>query len=148
MLDADYLCAEPLLRAHLAEAVPELSAVLSAADLAAAQRTQWPAPCVYIVYLGDTRGGSEAGAGAVQMFAQRWAVVLVVSNVAQPLAGEPARSIAGPLLAKIIRALAGYSLDTGWRGLRRESSPPPRYEPAFAHFTTVWSVALPTGALA
>lgn len=141
---SDWLAAEELIVDRLKDQVAELRTVTTAAELAAvAEMRQKPTPSAIVVYDGDdvpTNPQSQAKQGARHKAVQRWLVVLAVKNVADQRAGSSARRDAGPLIAKIMNALAGWQLPLpGVRPLSRAGSPGPAFEKGYGYFPILFT---------
>ena len=138
----DHLMAEPLLIARIEDQVPDLRAVLSAADLAGVKAASQVTPAVHVLYGGDdvpTREGDRGWTGKPQKILQRWMAVVAVRNARTQRTGAAAREDAGPLLSQLIGALAGFQLDPALGPLKRIPAPQPAYDAGFAYFPTLWT---------
>ncbi len=145
----DYLAAEQLLIARLRSAVPGFHAVLGAADLDGVAEAGQTVPAAHVIYDGDALPGGDAargGAGAAQMVAQRWMIVVAVRNVRQTLSGDGARGEAGPLISQTLAALSGWQPSPAFRPLRRVPGPRPGYNAGFGYFPLLFEAQLVTGA--
>lgn len=70
-------------------------------------------PGLLVSYAGDTAAegaGRQLGGGSKIMFEQRWAVSVIVKDAASQIAGQAGLDEAGPIIAKMIKTLAGLSL--------------------------------------
>lgn len=146
---SDYLAAEPLLIARLRAAVAGFRAVLGAADLDGVAEGAQTVPAAHVIYDGDALPGGDAsrgGAGAAQMVAQRWLVVVAVRNVRQAATGDGARGEAGPLISQTLAALSGWQPSPSFRPLRRVAGPRPGYNAGFGYFPLLFEAQLVTGA--
>lgn len=146
---ADYLAAEGAIIAHLGNTVPELLAVLGAAELSGIQEIAQKTPAAHIIYDGDVLpggSGSSANSSSAQLVAQRWLVVVAVKNARGANTGAGARSDAGPLISKTIQALNGFQPTTSHRPMRRVQAPRPGYNKGYAYFPLMFETQLLTGA--
>lgn len=146
---ADYLAAEALIIARLTAQVPELRAVLGAAELDGLAEAQQQTPNAQVLYEGDALPGAEgsrAGNAAAQVVLQRWLVIVCVRNRRDAKAGAGARQAAGPIVSKVIAALQGHQLSTDFRALRRITPPrsAPGYSAGFAYFPLAFEAQLMT----
>lgn len=144
---ADYLAPWDLIMERLRDQVPELQAVLSAPDLAAIREDQQRTPNAQVMYDGDdvaSGDGASAGRGAAQVVYQRYLVYLCVRNVRDPGRLAGAFGEAGPLVSKIIKALAGWQPSSDFRPLRRTSAGKPLYSPGYVYFPVGFSTQLIT----
>lgn len=137
MVSDDYLVLEDLLVARIKDAMPELKAVMTAMDLSGVQAVRQVEPAAHVIYLGDTVGeGSNAqgGTGAAQVAAQQWMVVLVVKFAGTVTTGHGNRKIAGPLIAKLLKALCGWQPAAPMTALRRTHAPKVGYDNGYAYY--------------
>ena len=134
----NYLALEPLIAARLKERVPELRAVLGAPEYAAIEAVAPPTPCAFVVYVGDLIESQGSG----EVVAQRWGVVLAVSNVSDQASGEAKRAEAGRLLEPALKALTNWRASPDFRPLRRVQAPPPTYTQAVGYFPLAFEAGL------
>lgn len=138
----DYLVLEDMLVSHITVAMPELKAVLTAMDLAGVQQVRQVEPAAYVIYLGDEIGegaSSQGGTGAAQVVTQIWMVVLVIKFAGTVASGKGNREKAGPLIAKLLKALCGWQPTDGTvraplTSLRRTHAPKAGYDNGFAYY--------------
>lgn len=134
----DYLVLEDLLVDRIKETMPELKAVLTATDLAAVKDDRKADLAVHVVYLGDEIGSGpqhQGGSGKVQAITQQWMVVLVVKFAGSPTTGKGNRKLAGPLITKLLKALAGWEPpNVPLDALRRINAPKVIYNNGFAYY--------------
>ncbi len=102
----DFLELEGRIAARIEAAVPELAGAVTPlgdpGDMlqTARENRAWLVP-------GRTSYDSDKSGRAIDV-TQRWQVILTCRNVGNMRSGEPARRQAGPLITKIIQALAGW----------------------------------------
>jgi hypothetical protein len=143
----NYLAAESLIIARLKAQVPTFRAVYGAADLAGVEERAQVTPAAHVIYDGDAVPGGEvnrAGAGAAQVVAQHWLVVVAVRNVRDTQGGQYTREEAGPLVSQTITALSGWKPSTDFRPLRRTSAPKPAFTNGFGYFPLMFEALLIT----
>lgn len=125
-LPADYLIAGPLIMQRLRDEVPALRQVLPLEDLSRLPESAVASPFAYVMYDGDEvlEGEGRARQGASQLVRQRWLVVLAIRNAAQAATARIATDeAAGPLISKLIAALAGWTVEPFRAGLYRITAP-------------------------
>ncbi len=136
----DYLAIEEPLVERLREAVPELVTVTTAAELEdVANLRQKPPPAAIVIYDGDDvpqTPQSEAARGQRQVVLQRWLVVIAVQNVRDQRQGSSVRREAGPLMVKVIRAVAGWQppVPNTRPLMRAPGTPGPAFEAGYGYF--------------
>ena len=147
---ANYFELEPALIERIKTMMPELNDVYGMSDLTAIRdRAANLAPCVCVVYDGDTIPGGEGsrgGQGEAQVVFQRWVLWLIVRNVRELQEGRDARNDAGPLASKLIKSIAGWqpTSNSGFRKLRRISAPRPLYDAGTIHIPILFEAPLIT----
>lgn len=147
-LGPDYLALGPLLMQRVRDAVPGIHRVEELANLYDAldaedglgSLTSRQMPAVFVGYDGDLPGPS-AGGGASHVAVQRWLVVLAVTNARRADTGAGVLRDAGPLLAELLGALAGWEPE-GHLMLSRESAPRPGYRAGVGFFPMMFSTAV------
>lgn len=140
----DYLCAEQLIIERLRQQIPDLRAVLAAADLADLTEAQQTTPAVHVIYDGD-RLGDSAGRGAGQMVYQRWLTVVTVRSARGQRSGAGAREVAGPIITEVIQSLAGWAPSDAHQPLVRVSAPRPHYSAGgYAYIPLAWETRIVT----
>jgi len=138
----DYLAAGAAIIERLRQQVPELRDVLTMEDAAQVQESAVASPVAYVAYDGDTLGDGVVR-GAPQVVTQRWLVVLAVRSARQQRAAT--HEAAGPLLSKIIAALAGFTPPPLRRPLRRTTTPRVNYRPGgLTLYPLAWAGELTT----
>lgn len=145
----NYLEAEEGILLRLKDQIADLKGVYGMADLASVRdRAANLAPCVCVVYDGDTIPGGEGGRGGqgeAQTVLQRWIAWLIVRNVNNVHEGVAVRAEAGPLMSAVIKALAGHKPGTSFgRGLRRTSAPRVLYDAGVMHIPVAFELPLIT----
>lgn len=131
---ADYLFLRPLIQARLQAEVAELAAagaVQGIEDLAQAMERSINAPSVYVLWEGDVFDTTEAGrarGGKSQALGQQWTTLLGVRNADQ-ITLDGRNAVAGPLLSKIHKAIAGWAPDGAFRPFQRIQGRRPAYSP-------------------
>lgn len=144
---ANYLAAWDLIIERIRDLVPELADVLPAPDLARVREDQQRTPAAHVAYEGDAVDGSErgrAGGGTAQVVFQRWTVWIVVKNVRDQARGKAAYDEAGPLIAKVLAALSGWTPTSEFRPMRRVNGPRPTYTVGHLYFPLAFEAQLIT----
>lgn len=139
MSDFDYLALEPLIIERIDDTVAGLKVVTGVPDLAAVGAGQQVTPAVYVIYLGDQPGEQQ---GNAQVVTQLWAAVLTVYYADADGSGEGARRIAGPLLGRLLPALAGWKPRKDITPLKRvATTTPAEYADGFGYFPLVFAAS-------
>lgn len=136
----NFLALEPRLLALIAQAVAGLSPavhVLSAADIPAAREAAQRTPAVLLVY-GGYRVVEDLR--TAWRLAHTWHVVVTVRNVATARSGQAARQDAGPLLARVMTALAGAAVEGAATLLTPVTPAPAQYEEGFQAVPSAFEV--------
>ncbi|SOE50361.1 hypothetical protein SAMN05446935_0330 [Burkholderia sp. YR290] len=120
----DLFFAEELLIAAVRDAVPELLSVGGYTDLPTTIESAGATPAAFVVYEGAAKGTRDVPGAAIS--AQLWTVAVLVRKIDPK--GSANRAIAGPLLAKVARALLGLRLP-GCLPLVLVAGPTPLYYP-------------------
>lgn len=142
--DTDHLALEDLLVSRVRDElaadslVPERN-VFTAADLADVEERQQQTPAVHVIYAGDELVGGGDAEGGAQVLAQRWYTVVAVRNVRDTRGGAGVRTVAGPILARLIRALSDWTPGPGYTALIRRQGPEAAYSAGFAYYPLLWS---------
>ena len=131
----DYLFIEPLLVERINAEVPGLKAVLTATEMAEILETRQITPAVHVVYLGD---GKPAGPAKATRVTQMWAAVVAVHHADPKGDGAGARRIAGPLIAKLLRALSGWVPHPIVTPLERSTPIPSRFSNGYGYYPFVF----------
>jgi hypothetical protein len=148
MLD-NYLAAEELIKARLAEKLSEVPAlnILSAADLDGVKEASQVTPAVHVMYFDDEVPGSDGDAALKsrhQKTQQLWAVILVVRNV-RDKTGQASREDAGLLISTLLDTLQGWKPSAEHGPLRRRKAPfRTTYRNGFAYFPFLFSTQIVT----
>jgi hypothetical protein len=124
----DYLYLQPLIAQRLREQMPNLVAygVQSMDQILATELRQ---PVAFVLWDGE-RFADAARAGGSTISAQRWAVMLAVANANQDAQDAPLNNEAGPLMAGIHKALAGWEPEgIAGRSFKRVNGRSPIYSP-------------------
>lgn len=139
----DWLAAEELIVTRLKTEMPELKTVTTAAEIAAVEKMRQLAPAAIVIYDGDdVRQGPQAkpNRGQNEIVSQRWLVIIAVQNVADQRGGSGARRVAGPLISRAKRTLAGFDLGLpGVRPLQSASAPGPAFESGYGYFPLLFT---------
>ena len=125
----NFMAVEGDLVALLQEAVKDLSPkvhVLTAAELADVKQSRQLAPALQVVYGGPMRIAEDQGTRLI--LEHIWHVVVFVSHVGSVRTGEHARAEVGPLVARVMSALAGASIQRAIRPLELSDPPRPWFE--------------------
>lgn len=140
--DTDYLAVIPLVVAQLKDALGSDVQVLEAADLAGLEEAQQPTPAVHVIYDGDVVG--ESLSNGKQAIDHRLMLVVVVDNTRQGDGGESSRQEAGPLMASVIKAVAGWKPSNDYSAMKRTNGLRPGYTDRHAYFPLVFLTRLTT----
>lgn len=144
-LITDYFAAEEAIEARLMELVPTAK-ILFPGNLADMVESSQHSPAIHVVYSGDSvpgdndgRSGAQVpqvGQGALGVVDQRWLVVVAVRHPKGQLQDTRAlRTLAGPMVVDVLKALKGWAPAEWMRPLRRVSGAPPAYyTSSFAYF--------------
>ncbi len=128
----NFLILEERLAARIEQHVPDLVGnvrmVNSADDIVqrAAAITAWIVP-------GQTQMSADRSGRALDC-TQHWQVILVSRNVAQRADKRPAHATAGPLIAQLLSALAGWHPGAPFGALRAVTPPAPYFEPGLLFY--------------
>jgi len=118
-----------LLKAAVADMSPAVH-VLTTSDIQDVTEKGQHTPAVHLIYGGYKV--VEDQRVAVQM-QHTWYVVAAVRNVAAAKAGQAARRDAGQLVARVMGALLGASVQGATRALELVTPPKPRYVAGFQY---------------
>ena len=146
MID-NYLKAWDAIIERVRSEMPELADVLSAPDIAVIREDQQRTPNVQVLYDGDIVDGGEggsAGRGAAQVVLQRFVLWVVVKNVRRAERMKDAFDEVGPLVSKVIAALAGWAPAAEFRPMRRTNALKPAYSPGFVYVPIAFQTQLIT----
>lgn len=132
------LAVEEAIEARLRAGLDARIHLLTAPDLAGVAEERQIVPAVHLLYGGMQPVTSQARALTGQ-FEQRWWTVVAVRNVSDPKRGKGARSEAGPILADVVRLLAGWRPDEDEELLRPIAPPGPAYHNGYAYFPLAWA---------
>lgn len=143
-LPADYLVAGPLIMERLRNQITELRSVLPLAEVARLNANAIAGPLAYVMYDGDdvVEGEGRARQGASQLVRQRWMVVLGIRSAAQREAAS--HEAAGPLISRVIAALAGWTCEPFRSPLYRVAAPRVDYGANFALYPLMFAGELMT----
>ena len=136
----DYLTVESLIIARLQQRLGNGVRVLTAQDLAGVQELSQFHPAVHLLLTGDNPTEAVAR-GRNQKIEQQWTVIVVTKSVKEMKTGAGARSIAGPLIADVMRALSGWSPGERFIPLMRTRTPyRPQHSPGgFFYFPVAFA---------
>lgn len=135
-LITNYFEAEESIIKRLRESVPELKDVLTPFSVGDMVESSQPSPSVHVIYAGDSVVANEAGKGTNRMIDQKWLIVLAVRTPkAQLQHTSEIRTLAGPLIPKVLGCLQGWAPTDWMRPLGRASGGPSAgYSSSFAYF--------------
>lgn len=137
----DFLAAEEAIIARLAARMPKIR-ILGAVDLDGLDVEQQATPAVYVLFDG-ARPGRSAAAGRSLRIAQRWGAVVAVRNLRDRQSGAGARKEAGPLIAQVIRALAGWTPQEGMSPLTLAAvGSRPGYRDGFFYYAVLFDTTV------
>lgn len=144
MLD-DYLIAESLIQARLAEPGRDLPRVLSGADLEGVVEESQPSPAIHLVGPFEqipVGKGDTALRNRAQKVIQGWMLVVVVRNVRGV---ADARKDAGPYVSGTIKALQGWTPSTEHGAMLRRDAPyRPTYRNGFFYYPLLFQTQIIT----
>ena len=112
----NFMAVEADLVKLLQDAVKDLrpkAHVLTAAQLTNVTQTRQTTPALHVVYGGPMRIAENQGTRLI--LEHIWHVVAVVSHVGSVRTGEHARAEVGPLVARVMSALAGANIQRAVR---------------------------------
>lgn len=136
----NFLALEPRLVALLQAAVDGLSPavqVLTAAELSDVKESAQRTPAVHLIYGGYSVAEDLRTAWRLE---HTWYAVVAVRNVATQRTGAAARSEAGPLVTRIINALAGASMTGAASVLALVTPPKAGYAAGYQYIPTAFTV--------
>jgi hypothetical protein len=135
-LITNYFEAEDAIVQRIRESVPELKDVLTPFSVGDMVESSQPSPSVHVIYAGDVVPSGQAGQGASKLVDQRWLIVLAVRTPkAQLQHTSEIRTLAGPLVPKVLGCLQGWAPVSWMRPLGRASGGPSAgYSSSFAYF--------------
>ena len=125
----NFMAVEADLVKLLQDAVKDLrpkAHVLTAAQLTNVTQTRQTTPALHVVYGGPMRIAENQGTRLI--LEHIWHVVAVVSHVGSVRTGEHARAEVGPLVARVMSALAGANIQRAVRPLELSDPPRPWFE--------------------
>lgn len=140
----DYLFLRDVIAQRVSTTVPGIDTIEGIDEFAQASEAKIVGVKGYVLWEGDRWGGSDtsrASNGKSQIFTQRWSFMLAVRNAAQHDKGAKGLS-AGPLLASIHKALAGWVPDGAYRPFVRTSGRAPTYRANVALYPLTFSIDL------
>ena len=142
----DYLFVRGLIQARLADQEPLLATgnVSGVEDLAQAVERGLRDTTAFVLWEGDVFDTSEqgrAGAGKNQLVQQQWSVILAVRNADQNDA-DARNASAGPLLAQVHKALAGWVPEGAFRPLLRVQGRRANYTPNVGLYPLTFALPL------
>lgn len=138
MLD-DYLFLGAVLQERIRAQLGEDLVVGSADELAQALGGNLARTTAFVVWNGE-RVSDDARGGASAMLQQRWLVLLGVKNASQQPGAR--NKNAGPLLARLHKAIAGWTPDGVGRPFKRATGNAPSYTPGAGWFPLTFSISL------
>lgn len=136
----NFMGLEPHLVALVQAAVAGMSPavhVLTAADLSDVKESAQRTPAVHLIYGGYSVAEDLRTAWRLE---HTWYAVVAVRSVATPRTGAAARSDAGPLVTRIINALAGASVPGASSSLALTTPPKAGYSGGFQYIPTAFTV--------
>lgn len=123
-IDADYLFAQTDICQRINELYPALNAA-PIDEMARITEQQIASPRAFVAWAGEVIA-DDAGDGRRVLSRQKFTVLLLVRHAQQGDAGKR-NAVAGPWLANLHTALAGYKPEGAHRPLRRVSGTAPNY---------------------
>lgn len=147
---ADYLQAGALIEERIRDAAPNILRVSPLAALYAllenepdrmAAHISGQMPAAFVGFDGEVPGDT-AGDGFTHVVAQRWMVVLAVSNLRDVDTGRGVTAAAGPLLSDLVAALTGWKPSDDFAVLQRQPAPRPGYLAGVGFFPLVFATTL------
>jgi hypothetical protein len=143
MTMTNYLSAEQPIMDRIRAEVSDVVYVLSAADLDGVSEKEQFTPAVHVLYKGDkvdTGPGGQASDGSKQNVDQQWYAVVAVRNARTSDTGKDARSDAGTIVLKVLKALQGFKPTVDHGPMKRTNGADPGYSKGFLYvpllFTT------------
>jgi len=135
----DYLFLGTVLQARIRAQLGEDLVVGGADELSQAVQGNLVRTGAFVVWNGERVGDSGRG-GASTMLQQRWLVVLGVKNARQQAGAR--NEAAGPLMARLHQAIAGWTPEGVGRPFQRVTGPAPTYAPGAGWFPLTFSISL------
>lgn len=109
MSNLNYFALEPAIKARVEAEMPELEEVYTPFSVDQMLQLTNASPSVSIIYAGD-RVGDSVGNGKANAVYQQWLVVLSVNEASAQLGDtSQIRTIAAPLITKLLEALQGWN---------------------------------------
>ena len=136
----NFLAMEPHLVALLQAAVVSLSPavhVLTAAEIADVKESAQKTPAVHVIYGGYTVAEDLRTAWRLE---HTWYAVVAVRSASTQRTGAAARAEAGPLVTRVINALAGASVPGAASLLALTTPPRAGYAAGFQYIPTAFTV--------
>lgn len=136
----NFMALEPHLVALVQAAVEGLSPavhVLTAAEIADVKESAQRTPAVHVIYGGYTVAEDLRTAWRLE---HTWYAVVVVRSAATQRTGAAARAEAGPLVARVINALAGASVPGSAGPLTLTTPPKAGYPAGFQYIPSAFTV--------
>lgn len=132
---ANFLALEGVLLARLADQLADLSPrvhVLAAVDLAGVTEATQVTPAVHVVYQGynPTESRSDGSAARIE---QTWLVTVATRNMSTLGTGKAARTDAGLIARRVLKALMGYKPEPGSKPLRLTGGPGAGFNAGFQY---------------
>lgn len=146
-LQADYLFVGAQIVERIRATVPEIapSDVMQIDEMDQADKRQAARGGVaFVLWDGDAFAQAQAGqalSGGAHLVQQVWTVLLLVRNAAQQ-PGAPRNDSAGPLLAKVHKALAGWTPPGAALPMHRTNGRRPDYKPNSGLYPLTFSIPL------
>lgn len=140
---ADYLFVGARVRQRLAETLPSVP-VEGIEELVQLGAEDMRSRAVFVLWGGerfDASATGRAGAGTSQLLTQSWLVWLHVRHASQ-VDRDARNTVAGPLLATIHKALAGWTPEGAHRPLLRGASRTPSYRKTNALYPLGFDITL------
>lgn len=137
---ADYLFAGELLRARLAAQLPDIPVGMVDEMAQVVEDQDLRAAVLYVLWSGDNVADSLSHGPTT--LRQEWTVWVRVLNAGQTAGNARARD-AGPLLARVHLAVAGWKPEGLHRPFTRANGPRPNYRPISGMYPLTFQINLP-----
>ena len=134
-VQVDYLALGDVLKARIAESMPEARVVRGRTMDAVMQAAQGDLT-VHIIYVGDELTPTDAK--SMQIVGQLWMLILAVKYAGADLTGEGNQEIAGPLIVELLDSMLGWQPELVTKPLRRVQGPGVVYHNNFGYYPYVF----------
>ncbi|MBX3589082.1 MAG: hypothetical protein KF796_20825 [Ramlibacter sp.] len=136
---ADYLFLQELIEARVRGQLGQDVPVMPVDEMAQVTEANLSRDTVFVLWDGE-RFPDDAGGGSSTMVTQRYTLLLAKKNARQAKGAR--NESAGPLLARLHKALAGWTPEGAMRPFRRANGRQPNYRASVALYPLTFSINL------